>query len=221
GLIGAINLDTVGRLQKKKLSIMGTGTATEWQHIFRGCGFVTGVECANIAGSYEGSDQRSFIEKGIPAVQIFTQAHEDYHRSTDTIDKLDLPGLVRVATFVKEAVVYLGEREEPLTITISGNARPDRPAGKAEGGRRVQFGSVPDFAHPGPGVLIESVVKDSPAAKAGIEPGDLLVQIDGTEIADLRAFSELLGTLQPGQTVKATVVRKEKRVVIEVTVQAR
>ena len=78
-------------------------------------------------GSYpplESSDQTSFIDAGIPAVQLFTGPHEDYHRSTDTADKVDAAGMVKVATFLKESVAYLASRPEPLTSTIEGGAKP-------------------------------------------------------------------------------------------------
>ena len=102
GIEGVINLDTVGRLGDQKVTVIGTGTATEWQHIFRGASFVTGVESRNIPESVQGSDQVSFIQKGVPAVHIFTSAHLDYHRPSDTADKIDGPGLVKVATFTQE-----------------------------------------------------------------------------------------------------------------------
>ena len=134
GIHSIVNLDTVGRLFDGKVSVLGTGTADEWQHIFRGAGFVTGVQSRNVPGSAEASDQMSFIERGIPGVQIFTSAHEDYHRPSDTADKIDVPGLVKVATFVKEAVVYLGEREEPLTITIAKQEASASTAGPESSG---------------------------------------------------------------------------------------
>ena len=220
-VMGVVNLDTVGRLGDQRVSVLGTGTADEWQHIFRGSSFVTGVESRNVPGSAEGSDQWSFIEKGVPGVQIFTQAHADYHRPGDTADKVDAPGLVKIATFVKEAVVYLGEREEPLTVTIAGTEPQDEPAAAPRTGRRVSFGSVPDFAFAGPGVKLSGVTPGSPAEQAGLKEGDVLLALDDTEIADLRAFSGLLRTLEVGQTVKAKVRRGDEELTFEVTVSAR
>jgi hypothetical protein len=225
GIRAVINLDTVGRLEDKPVSILGTGTADEWQHIFRGASYVTGVESKNVPGGAEGSDQWSFIDQGIPAVQIFTQAHEDYHRPGDTLDEIDGPGLVRVATLVKEAVVYLGEREEPLSVKIAKQESSDSTAGPGPSGggsgRRVRFGTVPDFGFPGPGVLVEEVSEGSPAAAAGVQPGDVLVRIDDQEIADLRGYSEVLKSLEPGQTVVATLIRADSEVNLEVTVEER
>ena len=78
-----INLDTVGRLGEGKITVFGTGSATEWVHIVRGIGFTTGIEAKSVADDLGGSDQKSFLEAGVPAVQVFSGAHEDYHRPTD------------------------------------------------------------------------------------------------------------------------------------------
>ncbi|HRW52356.1 MAG TPA: M20/M25/M40 family metallo-hydrolase, partial [Phycisphaerae bacterium] len=218
---GVINLDTVGRLFDGAISIHGTATADEWPHIFRGCGFVTGVPNKFVPKSTEGSDQESFIAAGSPAVQIFTGAHADYHRPGDTMDKVDGAGLVKVATFVKEAVAYLLTREAPLTNRIDGAASGATTPHPPSSGRRVSFGTVPDFAFAGPGVRVESTVPDSPAARAGVQAGDTLIRVNGEAIANLRAFSDFLKTLQPGQEVAATLLRDGREVTLKVVVQER
>jgi len=232
--IGVINLDTVGRLFDRKVSVLATGSASEWQHIFRGAGFVTGVEGRMIPDGLESSDQKSFIDKGVPAVQVFTDPHPDYHRPSDTADKIDGPGLVRVATFVKEGIVYLGEREQPLTNTIASMrgvapqaAAASAPAGGGAGGsapaqgRRVSFGTMPDFAFPGPGVQVAGVTPGSPAEKAGVKEGDVILKVAGQDVANLRGFSEILRGLQPGQTVPVVLRRDGAEQRLDVTVVER
>jgi S1-C subfamily serine protease len=222
-----INLDTVGRLGTQKLTALGTGTATEWQHIFRGASFVTGVESRNVPDAIESSDQVSFIEKNVPAVQIFTAAHADYHRPSDTADKIDVAGLVKVATFVKEGIAYLAERPEPLTNTIkppspaASGVAPAPPPASAGPGRRVSFGTVPDFAFPGPGVKVTGLVPGSPAAKAGIKEGDVVMRIDGKPVANLQEFSNLLRTLTAGQTVTVVIQRGAGESTLPVTLVER
>jgi S1-C subfamily serine protease len=176
----------------------------------------------------QASDQMSFVRKGVPAVQIFTGAHGDYHRPGDTADKIDGPGLVKVATFVREGVIYLAERAEPLTNTIApagAAASPSRPSAAPTGqpatGRRVSFGTVPDFAFEGPGVRVGGLVDGSPAQKADIREGDVITALDGRRVANLQAFSSMLGSFTPGQTVQATVVRAGKALTVTVTLAER
>ncbi len=226
-VMGVINLDTVGRASSGKISILGAGTATEWPHIFRGAGFVTGIDSTSVPGNYEASDQRVFIERGIPAVQIFTGPHGNYHRPGDTGDKVEGAGLVKVATLVREAVAYLGERPTPMTVTIStsapsaSGAAPSTGAPGQEGGRRVSFGAVPDFAFDGKGVKLGGVTPESPAAKAGLAAGDVITAMNGAPVASLQEFSAVLRSLQPGQVVTVRFVRDGREQETTVTVVAR
>ena len=84
GIVGVINLDSVGRLEDQPISVLATGSAMEWPFVFRGVTAVTGIPSKSIAGAAGSSDQQSFIDRGVPGVQIFTGAHLDYHRASDT-----------------------------------------------------------------------------------------------------------------------------------------
>ena len=161
-------------------------------------------------------------------VKAFTGAHEDYHRPSDTPDKIDAAGLVKVATFLKEALTFMLEREAPLTVRIENAETPSHSAAalahgqtSSPGGRRVSFGTVPDFAFEGDGVKIEALVPDSPAARAGLKAGDILIGLDDTEIADLRGFSNFLKELSPGQEVEAKVLRDGGEISVNVVVEKR
>ena len=92
-----VNVDSVGRLGERKLLVLGAGSATEWVHVARGIGFTTGVESTAVADDPGASDQKSFLEAGVPAIQVFAGAHEDYHRPTDTADRVDAGGLAKAA----------------------------------------------------------------------------------------------------------------------------
>ena len=221
GVIGVVNLDTVGRLGDKKISVFGAGSATEWQHVFRGIGFTTGIESSLVTGDFAASDQQSFIDLGIPGVHISSGANFDYHRPTDTFDKIDGDGLVKMAIFTKEAVGYLGQRPEKLTATISDEPRTQGPGAGGSSSRRVSVGTVPDFAFQGPGVRVDSVVPGSPAESAGILAGDVLLSLAGQSIADLQGFTDLLKTLSPDETVPAEIQRDEETLELEVTLTAR
>lgn len=222
GVIGAVNLDTVGRLGDRKVTVLGTGTATEWPHIFRGAGFVTGIEGQFPPGQYEASDQMSFIEAGIPAVQLFSGAHADYHRPSDTPEKIDLDGMAKVAAYAREAIEYLAGRKAPLTVTIGAPPSSGGPKRAGDGGgRRVSFGTVPDFSHTGPGLRLDGTTPGSPAEKAGMVKGDLIVRVDGKPVEGMRGFSEILKALTPGQIVDVDFLREGKESKTRVTVVER
>ncbi|MCE9637505.1 MAG: M20/M25/M40 family metallo-hydrolase [Planctomycetes bacterium] len=221
-----VNLDTVGRLGDKKLLVLGAGTASEWRHIAMGVGFTTGIESTCIADDPGGSDQKSFHDAGVPAVQLFTGPHADYHRPTDDVEKVDVDGLVKISTWLRETIVYLGERPEPLTSSLpAAGTSPPKPASaggaSGEGGRRASLGTMPDFEFAGPGVRVASVIEGSPAQKAGIATGDIVLSIDGAPIEDLRAYSTVLKAHKPGDVVKLRIRRGDTEQDLQATLVAR
>ncbi len=147
-------------------------------------------------------------------MQIFSGAHADYHRPGDDIEKIDLDGLVKVADFVREMLVYLSAREDPLNSNLD-----DRAAGPDSSGtappRRAGLGTVPDFSFSGPGVRVSSVLEGSPAAAAGIREEDVLVAIDGEQIGNLRAYADALRKHQPGDLIRIKIVRGKHELSVE------
>ena len=169
--------------------------------------------------------QKSFAEIGVPAIQVFGGAHADYHTSGDTIDKVDAKGVVQAAIFVRAAAAYLGGRDRPLTSTSKGKpgavAEPTKaPAGHG-GGRRASLGTMPDFAFGGPGVRVAKVMPGTPAAKAGFLEGDVILEIDGKAVKDLRGYAGVLRARKPGDRIRITVERAGKRHDLEAVLAAR
>jgi hypothetical protein len=213
GIRAIVNLDSVGRLGGGQIGVLGAGTAAEWPHVFRGIGFVTGIQTQLAQEALPASDQASFAAAGIPGVQLFTPPHADYHRPTDTADKIDVAGLVKIATVAREAIAYLADRPEPLTATIGGPATANTPAPPSgdRPARRAGLGLIPEFAFSGPGVKASGLIPGSPAEKAGMRAGDVLLEVAGTTLASLRAYSDLLKTLAPGQSVPVVFERDGQR----------
>jgi hypothetical protein len=203
--IGMINLDTVGRLGEGPLVALGIGSAREWPHILRGAGHVTGVRVEPVTEPLDSSDQTSFIEAGVPAVQLFSGAHADYHRPSDTADKVDAEGMVRVAAVAREAIDYLAGREGRLTAQ---NAKPSsQTPGRDRPARRAALGTVPDFAYSGDGVRLSGVNPGSPAEGAGLREGDVLVAVNGQPVDTLKEYADVLRKLEPGDAVKIRFLR--------------
>jgi hypothetical protein len=217
--IGMVNLDTVGRLGAGSILVLGTSTADEWVHIVNGAGYVTGAPVKAVANDPGGSDQISFLAAGVPAVQLFTGAHADYHGAGDTADKVDGDGLVKVAAVTRELVAYLAERDRPLTARL----RAQAPAAPATGGgeRRATLGTIPDYAFPGPGVRISGTMPDSPAAKAGLVAGDVLVKLGDVSIVSTRDLSEALKALAPGAKVVVAFLRDGEAKSVDAVLAAR
>jgi len=207
GHIANLNMDTVGRLADGKVTIFGAGSARELPFIFMGAGAVTGVPTQAVAQEINASDHTAFVEAGVPAVHVFASVATDYHRPSDTADKIDYAGLGKVAAVLKEAADYLAARTEPLNFSGNAPAAQSRfPAAPATT-RRVATGIVPDMTHQGEGVRVSSVQPGSGADHAGLKPGDRLLALGGVKTSNLRALADALKDLQPGQTVDVEFAR--------------
>jgi C-terminal processing protease CtpA/Prc len=219
--VGMVNLDTVGRLGNNPLFVLGTGSAREWAHLLTGSGYVAGVTVAPVADDYGSSDQRSFLEAGVPAVQFFSGPNEDYHRPSDTPDKIDAEGLVKIAAVVKEAVAYLATRERPLTAALTEKAKGGQEGISPAEKRSVSLGTVPDFSYAGTGVRLSGTLPGSPAEQAGLRSGDVIVQVNAAPIRSLRDLSSLLKGLNAGEKVSIRYVRDGKERTAETAVVTR
>jgi aminopeptidase N len=206
GHIADLNLDTVGRLGDGKVTIFGAGSAREWPFIFMGATAVTGIPTQAVTQEFDASDNAAFVEAGIPAVQLFASTANDYHRPSDTADKIDYAGMSKVAAILKEAVDYLAARAEPLNFSGAVAAAQPRPPTPGTA-RRAATGIVPDMTDQGEGVRVGSVQPGSGAENAGIKAGDRLVALGGVKTSNLRALADALRDLQPGQTVDVEFAR--------------
>jgi len=207
-----INLDTVGRLFEKKLLILNGESAREWKFIFMGTEYVTGIPMSMVPQQLDASDQVAFIDAGIPAIQIFSGPEEDYHKPTDTFEKIDSDGMVKVAAVTKEVLQYLAEREEPLTFTgkKEEESQTDKKDKTEKKERRVSSGTMPDFEYSGEGMKIGAVMPDSPAEKSGLIKGDIITMMNEIPIKSLKDYSNALKTKQPGDVVTIEFIRDDE-----------
>lgn len=216
-----IALDSVGRLSASgKITVAGAETAKEMRFLFMGVGYTTGAKFGFAQPGIDGSDHAACKAIGVPAVHLTTGAHADYHAPGDTIDKLDADGMVTVAEAALEAIAYLAERTDPLTVTL-GSPTNGGPPANAAGPRRASLGTMPEFTYPGPGVMVADVMPDSAAQKAGLVAGDVLLAIDGAELPDVRTFSNVLKSKAPGDVVSLRYRRGREEKTVNVTLAAR
>ncbi|HAH59727.1 MAG TPA: hypothetical protein DCL86_16420, partial [Bacteroidales bacterium] len=220
-IIANINLDTDGSLFDKKLMVLNGNSAKEWKFIFMGTDYTTGIKSEVIQQELDASDQVAFIEKGIPGVQLFTGATANYHRPTDTKEKIDGKGLVKVATVTKEVLLYLADRDTPLTFTGQASEAGSTSASEQPTRREASTGSVPDFSFTGKGVKISSVMEGSAGEKAGLKAGDIIIALNGNDLDDLKAYSNTLKLHNPGDVVELKIVRNGKTEIIPITLGAR
>jgi hypothetical protein len=221
-VIANLNLDTVGRLFGKKLLVLNGGSAKEWKFIFMGTDYVTGIPTSMVTEQLDASDQRAFIEADVPAVQFFSGPEEDYHKPTDTYDKIDGDGMVKVAAVTKEIIQYLAEREEALEYTgaikESGTIK-EKPTEKKE--RKVSAGTMPDFEYSGEGVKIGAVMQGSPAEKSGLQKGDIIIKLGQFKITNLGDYSDALKNFKPGDSVELTYLREGKENKTQIELKAK
>ena len=214
-ILANLNIDTVGRLFDNKLMVLNSNTAREWKFIFMGTDFTTGVASDLITQDLDASDQMVFIENGVPGVQLFyAGVGSDYHKPEDDADKIDADGLVKVATVAREILEYLADREELMTFTgktISGRSNMPKIDNKS-GERKAATGLMPDFVFSGEGVKIAGVSDDSPAAKAGLVKGDVIIAFDSISVKNLKDYSKYLKEHQPGDAVSFTIDRKSEKI---------
>lgn len=209
-----LNLDMVGRLRNNLLSVLGADSAEEWRDVVGGACDRAGIRCTLSGDGYGPSDQTPFYAAGIPVLHFFTGTHLDYHKPSDDVDKINGAGGARIASLVADLALKLSNRDAPLTYKT---VPPPEPRGDARS-FGASLGTIPDYSGDGrPGVLLAGTREESPAQKAGMERGDLLVGLAGHEIGDIYDFMFVLRQSKPDETVKAVVLRGEERVVLEVT----
>ena len=210
--VAMVNLDMVGRLDGNKIVVHGTGTGTGFDALVDRFVAARGFEAAKEPGGFGPSDHSSFYARKIPVLHLFTGSHADYHRPTDTADKINYDGMVRITRLVADVV------RELATV-------PDRPgyievASKqfaGGGGDRPYFGSIPDFGKPGKGYAVTGATKDSPAAQGGLKGGDVIVRLGESAVTGLEDFDSALRKHKGGDTVPVVVMRDGTEVTLQIT----
>jgi hypothetical protein len=214
-----INLDMVGRLKENRLTVFGTHSAKELSGIVTEAARRLGLEIRE-SDSIGRSDQMSFYNKKIPALHFFTGSHPDYHRPTDTWEKINAAGMAKVSDLVLATVEGIANTREPLNFV----SLPSRPASTSVGESRnygAYLGSIPDFDDTQEGVRLAGVSDGSPAALAGLREGDIIIEFAGSKVETLEDLAAALASKKPGDEVEIVARRGGKPIILKVTLRAR
>jgi hypothetical protein len=204
--VAMINFDTVGRIRDDRLIVFGTGTAAELPDILRGVNYPFGFDLAFREEGAGASDHTPFFEKGVPVLHFFSGAHPDYHAPGDDPEQVNADALERLAEYAAELVIHLAGEETPLTFRPAGAELLPEPGAETKR-RNVSFGSIPDFAHDSGGILLSGVMPGGAAEEAGLQAGDLLVEMDGEAVDTIQDFQAVLSARQPGDRLHVRFMR--------------
>jgi hypothetical protein len=207
----------VGRLRTNRLSLQGVASSPIWTKLIERRNIAAGFSLNLMEDPYLPSDTTAFYPKGIPVLAFFTGSHDDYHRPTDDGETLDYDGIERITKFASLLVHDLagGEKRPEYAKVERTNAPGARDA------LRAYLGTIPDYATDVKGVKLSGVRGGSPAEKAGLQGGDVIVEFAGQKIANIYDYTYALDAAKIGQPLKVKVLRKEEPVEITVTPEAR
>lgn len=214
-IVAMINMDMVGRMRDDRVDVLGGASAEEWDELVSPMCDQYGFECKIGGDGFGSSDQSAFFAADVPVLHFFTGTHSDYHKSTDDAHLINAEGGARIAWMVSDLAGSLANRDGDLTLVkTSDGPQRQRMALKA------RLGTIPDYAGPpdgAPGLLLSDVRPDSPAAIAGLQRGDIIVQIGEREIMSIQDYMAVLAEANPGDTAPVVALRDGERVELEVT----
>jgi hypothetical protein len=213
--IAMINMDMIGRMKENQLTIGGVGTAAEWRELINAANRSSFSLALNEDG-YGPSDHSSFYSKQVPVLFFFTGTHADYHKPSDTADKINYDGEAQILSMVYGII----------RAVDSSDRRPTYAVAKSEGTRRsmsfrVSLGVVPNYAESNDGMKIDGVRDDSPAAKAGIKAGDRVTKMAGRDVRNVYDYTYALGEMKAGEQYEVEIVRGSEILKLKITPTAR
>jgi predicted metalloprotease with PDZ domain len=208
-----LNFDMVGRMKNDRLIVYGLATATEMPALLDSANRAPALRIAAQGDGFGPSDHSSFYAKGIPVLHFFTDVHDDYHRASDTPDKINAAGEARVVAFAERVLRAIADR--PARLTPVRVAAPVTTSSRE--GSQVYLGTIPDMAgSDAPGLRLTGVRAGSPADVAGLKSGDVIVELGGAAVKDLYTYSDALYSHKPGEEVDIVAVRDGRRLTVHV-----
>lgn len=210
-----LNMDMIGRLKDNKLIISGSGTSPDWNPLLDEFNRTAAFTIARSESGFGASDQQSFYVAKIPVLFFFTGLHSDYHKPSDTAEKINAEGEARVVELVAQCATRIADNptrpayQQMVVPQDSGGAR-----------FRVSLGSIPDYAAEVEGVQLSGVRPGSPAEKAGLKGGDIIIKFGDRSIRNVQDYTIALGDHKPGDMVPIVVKRGNETLTLTATLEA-
>lgn len=206
-----INMDMVGRLEASKgLSVSGSGTAAVWEPLLRKLStdqLIIKTDSSGIGPS----DHTSFYLKNLPVLHFFTGSHSDYHKPSDDADKINYEGEAAILNLIIK-LTDASETQEKLAFLATKNRSMT-----SSRSFKVTLGVMPSYSSAEAGLKVDGVSEGKQAQKAGIQTGDLIIQIGDLNIKDMQTYMDALGKFEKGQSVPVKVKRGTEELIVQVT----
>ena len=203
-----INMDMVGRLnEEKSLAIYGVGTSPSFSKVLD----PINADSLKLVPSESGvgpSDHTSFYLQDLPVLHFFTGQHADYHKPSDDADKINYEGLVQVVRYISRLVAQL-DTEPKLAFTKTKDSS-DSPR------FTVSMGVVPDYLYSGKGMRVDGVSEGKPAQAAGLQKGDVVLQLGDSTIIDMMGYMRALSIFKKGDSTQVVVERAGQKIATKV-----
>jgi Tol biopolymer transport system component len=210
GMVAMLNMDMVGRLRNNTLSVLGGESAEEWGEIVSPLCDELRISCSLGGDGYGPSDHTPFYAAGVPVLHFFTGAHEEYHKPSDDTALVNAAGGAQIASLVANVAFELSSVDG---LTYKKSEAPT-PMGDVRS-YGASLGTIPDYTgapDDKPGMLLAGVREGGPAATAGLERGDRIVELAGREIRDIYDLMYVLRESKPGEEATFTAERGEETV---------
>jgi hypothetical protein len=201
-----LNMDMIGRLRADTLYIFGVATGKEFRGALEAANQEEGLQLRFSGDGFGPSDHTPFYGQGRPVLFFFTGPHQDYHRPSDTPDKINAPGLARVVRLVAGVLRRIADGDTAITFARVASSTPPQARGTGTG-YGPYFGMIPEFGEPDDGVKLGGVRGGSPAEKAGLQSGDLILRFDGKKVRNLEDFVFILRGKRAGDRVEVVYRR--------------
>lgn len=215
-LDAAINLDMVGHL-KKKLVLQGLGSSTQWAKIIKNVSVNRPFTIITQDDPYLPTDSTAFYLQGIPSINLFTGAHDNYHTPRDTADTLNYKGIKQISDLLVDLILAIEQQPNSMAC----NSMPNNVK-NTEHELKIYLGTIPDYASADiSGVKISGVAKNSPAELAGLQKNDILIELAGKKIHDIYDYTYILDALPVGEPVIIKCIRGKKELKLPIIAQVR